>query len=198
MDVRALYEKPHKNNENVTVLTAMGSQEINQISALKQKNIVTISGQKVHNEKGTNNNHSRKLRSLSDFDFKHTKHSSRKRGHDAFPFCSIDLQSKIKDTCMQRNDKWSYDVASRLASVMYLPAADVVYYLAYCVNFRIGKCVPFAFQNVSSKGQSRRPCRDENEGVFLAVVEYLEDCEDLLTLTNLVHVTEKVSRENAH
>ena len=221
MDVCALCEKPLTNNDEVAVLTDKGSQGINQISALKQDNILTTAGQKVHtdcrkkytdkrgvkilNEIDTNNNESRNLRSVSDFDFKHkclfcgknAKHSSRKRGHDVYPVRSIDFQSKIKDTCVQRNDKWSYDVASRLASVIDLPAADAVYHQACSVNFRTGKCIPLAFQSIPSKSPSGRPCRDENEG-FLTVVEYLEDCENLVTLTDLIHVMEKVSGENAY
>ena len=55
-----------------------------------------------------------------------SKWKNNKRGNDVFPVGTSDFQSNISKICEARNDDWGKLVASRLALVIDLHAADVV------------------------------------------------------------------------
>ncbi|XP_045211013.2 uncharacterized protein LOC123562441 [Mercenaria mercenaria] len=219
MEVCAICEKSFTDTDDTAVLREKGSHGINQISALKKDTVKPTAGQKVHTdcrkkyadkrhvltELDAHTNETRLLRSGNDFDFKHkclfcgkdAKNSSRKRGHDVFPVRSTDFQSTIKEICAQRNDKWADIVACRLVYVIDLFAADAVYHQSCNVNFRTGRQIPKAFQDIPAKSPIGRPYRETNDR-FMAVVEYIEDSEDVVTVTELVQVMEKECGENAY
>lgn len=117
------------------------------------------------------------------------KWENNKRGNDVFPVRTSDFQCNISRTCEERNDDWGKLVASRLALVIDLHAADAVYHQQCSVNFRTLKNVPKQHSSYSTakRVNTGRPEDLDRSRAFQQTVAFLrENDEEHLTTSDLI------------
>ena len=106
-----------------------------------------------------------------------------------FPVRTSDFQTNISKICEERNDKWGRLVASRLAFVIDLHAADAVYHQQCSVNFRTLKNI--SKQHSSHSATKHVHCgrpEDLNRSCAFqqTVAFFRENDEEQLTISDLI------------
>ena len=109
----------------------------------------------------------------------------RKRCFDVYSVRTVELKATVSKVCQTREDKWSTEVAGRLAFINDLYAEEAVYHQS-CVNFRTGKSIPKKFQSeVAKKGRPKsvgmnlgRPHQQLRYETFLEVAKFVEENDD--------------------
>ena len=197
-------------------LRQKGSDSINRASKDRESNIATQVGQSVHihcrkafidpkrilcdqkREKVQDSPSSCILRSETpEFEYKEhclfcgqvVKYVNKKCGNDVFPVRTSDFQTNISKICEERNDKWGRLVASRLAFVIDLHAADAVYHQQCSVNFRTLKNIPkqHSFHSATKHIHCGRPEDLNRSGAFQQTVAFFrENDEEQLTISDLI------------
>ena len=117
------------------------------------------------------------------------KYVNKKRGNDVFPVRTSDFQTNITKICEERNDKWGRLVASRLAFVIDLHAADAVYHQQCSVNFHTLKNIPKQHSSHSATKHVHcgRPEDLNRSGAFQQTVAFFrENDEEQLTISDLI------------
>lgn len=178
--------KSLENGESTVTLGKKGCNNINKISSVRQDEISTVPGQRVHKDcrrdyicpnsarwkkeeakiEPFSSIGSKDLRSTTQqFIFKENclfcgqiaKNYKRKRGYDVVYVKTLEFQSSVEAACRKRNDKWGEQVFSRIQMAHSdLHAADAVYHAQCNSNFRTGKQMPQTITAVSEDNLKRR------------------------------------------
>ncbi|VDI27017.1 Hypothetical predicted protein, partial [Mytilus galloprovincialis] len=201
-DVCAICKKDTHDDHQTVKLREKGSIRINIASKERGDNIVTKSGQIVHEQcrrTYTNVNSinalKRKpsepvneppiLRSEKQFDFKDDclfcgasviENAAKRKTFEVHAVRTTEFQKSIEQICDERNDEWAIRIKGRIAFARDLHAADAVYHKVCSINFRTHKGIPQVFSpSKIDKDQCSRGRPSKAYENFLEVTRYLEE-----------------------
>lgn len=219
--------KKDTNDENQTVkLREKGSIRINIASKERGANIVTKSGQIVHEQcrrTYTNVNSinalKRKpsepvneppiLRSEKQFDFKDDclfcgasviENAAKRKTFEVHAVRTTEFQKSIEQICDERNDEWAIRIKGRIAFARDLHAADAVYHKVCSINFRTNTGFPQVFSpSKIDKDQCSRGRPSKAYENFLEVTRYLEGNDDeQVTISKLIERMQTLCGDEAY